>query len=476
MESRSVRRDSTDEWLYRRTTAGFIGSFIIHALAALLFVAVVTSSSEQSSPESIEGSAVLSVSHVQVSRQTKSVPPVVHPPETHAPKIAKPLARPVLAGHRAVPTHRELAKQDKKAPPNPTPAPVAPFSPNPQQTQVAVSTPAPAQIASVPVDIPSARPIIAQKAVAPQPTAAPPTAPPSAKPSPAPVATQAPQPVKASPQPTAAPTQQPSKAPAAPVATAAPTRAPATEAPRTVVPSSPAPVHSAAGISSPAPTGAPSPSAQHGVSPTAGPKGQASPGQGPLPKSSAKPQPARPIAVPPTPAPATPSPRPQPAKTLSPKKQQAYSDLADRLRGLLPNGPVVPTTKRYSPGASGVGPITHPTPPPEVLARTKFLFDPPRPKYGASHMDRIIMWVTSVSKNGPLTICHGWLLDFPRPPAAYGTTAARSPLHGGAIVLDNPGPRPENNIMPRITADASVDCDAGQLKPFNPQAAPSPAP
>ncbi|MDP9018982.1 MAG: hypothetical protein M3N19_11780, partial [Candidatus Eremiobacteraeota bacterium] len=182
--SGSARRDSTDEWLRRRTTAGFIGSLIIHALAALLFFSVLTASSEQSSPESIEGSPVLTVSHVQVSTRTKSVPPVVHPPLTHAPVIAKPQARPVLAGHRAVPTHRELAKEDKKAPPNPTPAPVAPFSPNPQQTQVAVATPAPARIAAVPIDVPSAPPIVAQKAISPQPTAAPATAPPTAKPSP----------------------------------------------------------------------------------------------------------------------------------------------------------------------------------------------------------------------------------------------------------------------------------------------------
>lgn len=430
-------------------------SLIVHALVALLFFSVITSSSEQSSPESSEGSPLVMVSHVRVTRQTKRVPQVVHPPLAHAPRIAKPLTHPVLAGHRPVFSRHELAKQSPTAPPNPTPEPPAPYSPNPQPTQVAIATPAPVQYPAVPVSVPTAAPIVAQRAVTPEPSVAPPTTAPTSRPSPAPAPAASVAPARATPQPTAAPT-----------------RAPATAPPKRVVQASPAPQKAAEGIASPRPTGAPTISPQHGISPTAGPKALASPGPAAVAPVKAKPAPPRAIELPPpTPTPA-PTSRPRPAKTLPPKKRQAYSDLNARLRAMLPNGPVNPTLRRISPGAKGIY-IGDPTPPPQVLAQTKFTYftQPHKHLFGNAQNDRMMMWVKSIRKVGPVTLCTGWLLRFPPPPTAYGHIDTQT----GKVQMSDPGPRPENAYAPITEENATIDCPAGQLLPYKFVASPAPS-
>lgn len=395
------------------------------------------------------------LSHVRVSQRTKSVPPVVKPPLTHAPKIGKPLARPVLTGHKPVVSRRELAKQNPSAPPNPTPVPPAPFSPNPQPTQVAVvATPAPVQYPAVPVNIPTAAPVVAQRAT-PEPSLAPPTTAPTANPSPAPVAPATAQPVKTTPQPTAAPT-----------------RVPATAAPKQFIQASPAPQKTSEGVPSPRPTSVPTTSPQRGVGPTAGPKALGSPGRAPLAPVKAKPAPPKPIALPP-PTP-TPTPRPRPAHPLSPKKKQAYSDLNARLRGMLPSGTVTPTTKRYAPGASAVGAIGHPTPPPEVLAVTKFTYFTPPHKhmFGNAQNESFMMWVTSTRRIGPVTFCTGWLVRFPSPRAAFGSIDMQT----GKLSNADPGPRPESGFQSIIEENATIDCPAGQLQRYKPGTSPAPSP
>ncbi|MFN2528568.1 MAG: hypothetical protein ABR584_07615 [Candidatus Baltobacteraceae bacterium] len=450
-----IPKDPTDQRLRERTTASFAVSLIVHALVALLFFALVTSSSQQSSPESSEGSPVVIASHVRVSQRTKSVPPVVKLPLTHAPRIGKPLARPVLAGHKPAFSRRELSKQNPSAPPDPTPVPPAPLSPNPQPTQVAVvARPAPVQYPAVPVNIPTAAPVVAQRALTPEPSLAPPTTAPTSKPSPAPVAPATAKPVKVTPQPTAAPT-----------------RVPATAAPREPVQASPAPQKTAEGVPSPRPTGVPTTSPQRGVSPTAGPKALASPGRAPQAPVKSRPAPPKPIALPPpTPTPA-PTPRPRPTKTVPPKKQQAYSDLNARLRGMLPSGPVTPTTTRFSPGASGAY-FGDPTPPPQVLAVTKFTYvaGPHKHMFGNAQNDRMIMYVKSTRRIGPATLCTGWLLIFPSPQASYGQIN----MQNGKLQT-NPAPRPDNNIQPEIQESATIDCPAGQLQPYRPRTSPAPS-
>lgn len=449
-----IPRDPTDGRLRERTTASFIVSLIIHALVALLFFSVLTSSSEQSAPESLEGSSTLTVSRVRVV-QRKSAPPVVHPPQTNAPRVGPPKARPVLAGHPPVTHHRELAKQNPKAPANPTPAPAAPFSPNPQPSQVAIAMPRPAPLPEVPQRVPNAPPVAMKQTVAtPQPTVAPATPAPSPKPTPAPQQRATVKPVPASPAPTAGPTAAPSKAP--------------------VVAASSAPVPKpspAAGIASPSPTSVPSPSAQRGTSATPGPKPLSSAGKIPLPLKA---QPARPIQLPPTPTPPPPTPRPKPSKTPSAKRAEQLNDLRNRLLSALPHAPVTPTQGHYN-GTASIAKPGDPSPPPDVLARTKFIYEAGGAKgfklFGGSEQ-RMKMYVTSIKKHGALSTCTGWVVRYPQGSApAFGRLDSSGKLNTGY-----PGRGGANSYEPVIETNATFECETSRLQPFTPPPAPSPSP
>jgi len=459
------RRDRTDERLPRRLAIGYAISLVLHALIALFFFSVVTSSSQQSSPEAIEGAPALTVSHVQLSTRAKSSPVTKPVPAPHAPRVARLQGLPIIAGHRPVPTHRELAKNVPNAPPNPTPAPAAPLARNQERAQPALATPTPAPIAAVPFSLPTAVPIIAPKPVfKPQPTAAP-SAAPTARATALPHPAASPLPLKS---PVVAASALPTRAPVTPGPIAHASPAPAASAAARVA-GSPAPQRTA-GVPSPAPSGAARPSAQRGNAPSPGPKPIGSAGPVPAAKVSVKAQPPRPISLPPTPSP-RPSVRPtsSPAKLTS-QKEKAYADLNARLRKLLPNNPVHPLTKRYSPGASAVPKPGEPTPPAEVVARTKYIFRAPARRAA----DRIVMWVTSLKKAGLLTMCTGWLVRYPSAPPSYGAAAAASsgPLHGGAVAVPDPGPRPQNAFMPIIEADATLLCQPSFLQPFSPPSAP----
>ena len=450
--------NTTDEKKRQRIGIGYILSLIIHAFAALLFFSILTSSSEQSAPEAVQGEATLSVSHVRVRMPQQPAAPIAKPPLPQAPRIARPVGHPVVAGVRPVNHHRELSKQNPKAPPNPTPAPRVPLSPAPVPTDVALASPKPLELPAAPVAQPAAVPVVVARV---RPTEAPTVAP-------------------ATPAPTARPTAVPSTAPATPTptkapapvvaATSAPTRAPVTPGPvvqtasprpsaqpAKVLANSPAPVHTANGVPSPQPSGVPSPSAQKGTAPSPGPKPASS--SGPLPvKTKATPAPARPIELPPTPSPAPPKPKQK--KALTPSQQHAYADLNARLRGLLPNGPVTPSIKHAGGSAVYIG---DPTPPPQILAQTKYYYEPPKRKSS----DRVQMWVTSVSHRGPLTVCTGWLVRYPSPAQRVFVSAnAQGPLHGGIVPVDNSGPRPQNGFMPIVEENATFACEARDLRPY----------
>ncbi|MBV8728074.1 MAG: hypothetical protein JO233_09820 [Candidatus Eremiobacteraeota bacterium] len=135
----------------------------------------------------------------------------------------------------------------------------------------------------------------------------------------------------------------------------------------------------------------------------------------------------------------------------------------------MPNNPVKPTSKRYSSGPEAMRPA-EPTPPPDVLAKTKYICR----SAGGRAKDRFTMWVTALKKLGFLTVCSGWLVRYPSAPPSYGSVVAGAsgPLHGGQVILPNPGPRSENGFMPIVEADATYICPAGSLEPFYPQAAP----
>jgi hypothetical protein len=192
---------------------------------------------------------------------------------------------------------------------------------------------------------------------------------------------------------------------------------------------------------------------------TPGPKGTGSPGPHAGPHPAAKPAPARPVEVPPTPKP-EPSPRP----TASP---HAAPDINARLRALLPNNPVNPSTGHYSTPISLHGSL-EPTPPPEVLAKTKYLYQS-RP--GGSEA-RVVMWVTSIRKEGPTTMCTGWLVRYPingvAPVAGDKWVVATSVSVGGAA---------RGGVVPPIVEGITTQaCEGRWLEPYAGSTAPSPGP
>jgi len=70
-------------------------------------------------------------------------------------------------------------------------------------------------------------------------------------------------------------------------------------------------------------------------------------------------------------------------------------------------------------GQSACGSITA-IPPPDVVARTKYLLQESGKSAGTEGF--LLMYVTDVSTAGPFTICHGWLMRYPKVPHPVATT------------------------------------------------------
>ncbi len=380
-------RDSQDRRRPERLTAGFVASLIFHALLAALLFSVATSSSQESSPESISGSTVVTVSREQPQRAVPAPAPTVAAPVPHTPVIAKRSAgRPRVAAARPYQRH-ELSKFAPTAPPNPTPVPASTLAPNPIPTQaVLASSPAPFEPAaptSAPAQVVAVAPRVPPTAAPPKPTQAP----------------------------TAAPTRapQPQPKPSAATATAAPIVAVAT----------PRPVATAGGTPQPNKVANPAPSASpHPLSAPPGPKPHAS--EGPNGQAPSKPvAPARPVQVVPTPR-ANP-----PAAATIPS--HGKPTLNERLKSLIPTASPSPSAsrapgKRYS-FLNGLVPTPEPepTPPPQVIAATKFIYEENVAKQrwkqsilGTAPEEHYVkMYVTSVRHLGFVTMCKGWVVRAP---------------------------------------------------------------
>jgi hypothetical protein len=81
------------------------------------------------------------------------------------------------------------------------------------------------------------------------------------------------------------------------------------------------------------------------------------------------------------------------------------------------------------------------------------------------------MWVTSLRREGPLWICHGWVIRYPTAPtAAENPIAVAQPgMHPppGADDLAGIGTRHPYSILPPIVEpNASTICSKGALVPF----------
>ncbi|HEX3670292.1 MAG TPA: hypothetical protein VHT92_01175 [Candidatus Cybelea sp.] len=468
------RRDPQDPRYRERLAGSFLASLFLHALLAALLFAVLTSSSEQGATESVQGGEVITLertSPVVVANQPAAVRAVIPVPHVNviAPVRHAPLAQPQT---QRLPVNRhELAKIVPNAPPNPRPVPQQTPQPNPQPTQNIFETQPRAEIPAAPVSVPTVGPVTVS--VKPPPTAAPspaPTSAPSARPSPKPpapvarptahVATPAPALPQASP--TAAAIARASALPSASPAPAA--RASLAPAPRS-------------GVPNPSPTSTTAVARTAGTAPAPGPSGGASPG----PRAGNAPKKAnaveRPVEIPPTPKPAAPV-------TPAPKSKTP-PNINAKLRSLLPNNPVNPSSKSYTPSLSLRGRM-EPTPPPDVLAKTKYIYE----VRGTGNEERVKMWVIASRKAGPTTICTGWLVRYPEAIRGGYADAASSgnvqsnihagPANGTQIGIGGSGGAApplspfDAGIAPIVDGMVSQPCDGRRLVPFAPSAGSSP--
>lgn len=447
-------RNPRDRRYPERLAGSFLASLLLHALLAALLFTVLVSSSEQGASENVQGGEIVTLSRnapvavANAPATTQAVPPIPHVHEI-APIRHAPL---VTAQAQRLPANRhELAKFEPTAPPNPRPIPQTTPQPNPQPTQNIFEAHPSNEVPAAPISVPTIGPI----AVSVKP---PPTLAPSPAPSSAPVA-------RASPRP--------------PVPTARPSAKPATPAPAVPRPSPTAAAVARAslspitGVPSPSPTSTTAVTRATGIAPKPAPSGGASPGPstGNGPKS--QPAAARPIAVRPLPTP-SPSQRATPA----PKKQSA-PNINAKLRGLLPNNPVNPTSKRYTPNLSLRGRL-EPTPPPEVLARTQYLYE----VKGTGNEQSVKMWVIAARKAGPTTICTGWLIRYPQP-VRGGYAPLPSNVNVGApngtqiSIGGNTGSHEplspfDAGIAPIVDGMVTQPCDGRLLQRFTPSPASSP--
>ncbi|MEO6912445.1 MAG: hypothetical protein ABI182_00315, partial [Candidatus Baltobacteraceae bacterium] len=151
----------------------------------------------------------------------------------------------------------------------------------------------------------------------------------------------------------------------------------------------------------------------------------------------------------------------EPRRSPAPHGTRASANLNARLRALIPNNPVHVTQKVYAPGYAAVPTNAYPTPPPEVVARTKFIMDLHKRNEAA-----VMMWVTAVSKDGPLTICSGWLYRVPVKAPGYLPSRTDSSFNPNAPRY--PGPQGEAGFKAIVEADASFVCSERDLTPFTP--------
>lgn len=388
-----MRRENRDARRPERLLIAFVASVLVHTLLAILLFSVASRSSEQSSEPQLGGEIVtLSSPTRTISRATtpKSAKALPHPVVPHAARRAPAQnARP-----NGAPRNRhELSKQSPTAPPNPPPLPVASPRPQTSPAQTTIADAGRAMIPAAPTSAPTAAvPPVIRVAARPAPS-----------PAPQPTAVRTAAPVTPAPIPTTAATFAPVIADATP----RPVASPALGSPKVVIPKA------TPGAPSPGPAQRPAARPLPGKEPKPGPKPasgktQVAPIRNPLP--------GRPVELPPTPKPSPPSARPR----RTPPPPAPTRDLNARLRALIPHGPLTPSSHEYRGDLGAIGRNVRPTPPPEVLARTKFVFSESGKRSGTE--DLVVMYVTDVRGEGPLTVCRGWLMRYPHVPHPVATT------------------------------------------------------
>jgi hypothetical protein len=151
---------------------------------------------------------------------------------------------------------------------------------------------------------------------------------------------------------------------------------------------------------------------------------------------------------------------------------------------MLPNNPVNPTSKSYTPTYSLRGRL-EPTPPPDVLAKTKYIYE----VHGTGGEKLVKMWVIAARKEGPTTICTGWLVRYPQAErggyADAGPSNVQNNVHSGpangtqvTIAGGGQGHTPlspfDAGIAPIVDGMLSQPCDGRLLVPYAPSPVSSP--
>ena len=458
-----LKRDPLDPRRRERLTGSYLLSLILHAIMAALVFTLATSSSQEGASESVAGGTVVTLEQRAPVVAVAAVPAQQAAPIPHVPHVAPVVhhAPLVEAKTRPIPPqHQELSTFAPSAPPNPTPLPQASLQPNVQPTTPVYEVNPSTGLPTVPTSVPSAP--LEQVAIRPPPTAAPtpvPSVAPTAKPTPRP------------PAPTAAPTAKPATPKPLPSVrpTALPTTATVVANTSTVPSASPKPAGRPSnapaanpGVPSPSPTQGAKLATTAGAAPSPGPKSEQSPGPKPGAGGSVKGAPA-PVRVPPTP-------KPQPAQIAGAGSAGPGADINAKLRGLLPHNAVTYSQTEHAYDVA-VNQSMDPTPPPSVLARTKFLYE----ERGSGSDARIKMWVTGTRRVGPALMCSGWLVRYPQASQpAFREGTMTHPVSGGIEISTNVGGSAAGGVLaPIVEQRAEVECTARALVPF---AASSPSP
>jgi hypothetical protein len=145
---------------------------------------------------------------------------------------------------------------------------------------------------------------------------------------------------------------------------------------------------------------------------------------------------------------------------------------------------VNPTSKNYTPNLSLRGRL-EPTPPPDVLAKTKYMYE----VRGTGGEQRVKMWVLAERKAGPTTICTGWLVRWPEAehggyadapgPSNVQDSGHAGPANGTQVTIGG-GSRSaplspfDAGVAPIVDGMVSQPCDGRLLVPYAPSAVSSP--
>lgn len=135
---------------------------------------------------------------------------------------------------------------------------------------------------------------------------------------------------------------------------------------------------------------------------------------------------------------------------------------------MLPHGPVHPHTYQYIGSLSLAGRL-EPTPPPSVLARTRYIYEG-----SVGGGDRLKMWVTQIARKGPVLLCTGWMLRFPQT-VAQGTVTAPNvpvgPVNGIQVGTQHPvSSGLAAGLDPIVVGMGTSECTMRDLTPFAPLA------